>query len=400
MAWYYIVLIVIGFVLTIALTIKVSSAKRKKEMNKLQEKRKRLDLENEYHGICYFRTKKDIPLPIYSQWSRLVIYFEWEYSEPVNRYITKNYERIVEAFEREHLTFVYPPKMFADLEASVKYSHPDAVNPDIKSYTVEEFYKAITDNIIAIGSHNPMLFIPDFHNSARYPAEQLGDFAYSNYGYEINYVNDNQFDYVFNRQLDEILHFHIIRYCTEGAEGEDYADYESINDIAKEIQARINQLYTMGVSEYVISKIVELPKPKLSPLLITEDFRIFLPDYNNMEITMPILSKVLYFFYLRHPEGVLFKELRDHKKELSELYRTISPREDMEKMEKSINDIVDSTKNSVNEKCSRIKAAFVSQFNDNLAYNYYISGFAGNPKEIRLDRSLVQDRSGIVKKSQ
>jgi len=69
----------------------------------------------------------------------------------------------------------------------------------------------------------------------------------------------------------------------------------------------------------------------------------------------------------------------------------------MDKMKKSIEDIVDSTKNSVNEKCSRIRAAFVSQFNDNLAQNYYITGYAGKPKKIALDRSLVIDKSGLLK---
>ena len=68
----------------------------------------------------------------------------------------------------------------------------------------------------------------------------------------------------------------------------------------------------------------------------------------------------------------------------------------MEKMERSIEDIIDSTKNSVNEKCSRIKAAFVSQFNDKLAKEYYITGAAGEPKRITLDRKLVQDKSGII----
>ena len=134
----------------------------------------------------------------------------------------------------------------------------------------------------------------------------------------------------------------------------------------------------------------------MSTLLITEDFRIFLPDYNNMEINMPTLSKVLFFFYLNHPEGVLFKELRDYKKELYEIYRIISPFEDMKKMKKSIEDIVDSTKNSVNEKCSRIKAAFVSQFNDNLAKQYYITGNAGEAKKIKLDRTLINDKSGQI----
>lgn len=39
---------------------------------------------------------------------------------------------------------------------------------------------------------------------------------------------------------------------------------------------------------------------------------------------------------------------------------------------------------------------FASQFKDDLARQYYITGAAGEPKRITLDRSLVQDRSGLI----
>ena len=65
---------------------------------------------------------------------------------------------------------------------------------------------------------------------------------------------------------------------------------------------------------------------------------------------------------------------------------------------RSIDDIVDSTKNSINEKCSRIKEAFASQIKDGLASQYYITGRAGEPKRIVLNRSLVEDQSGLIMK--
>ena len=43
-----------------------------------------------------------------------------------------------------------------------------------------------------------------------------------------------------------------------------------------------------------------------------------------------------------------------------------------------------------------MKATFVSQFKAKLAKEYYITGAAGEPKRITLDRNLVQDRSGII----
>lgn len=326
-----------------------------------------------------------------------VIYYEGNYSVKINDYILRHYDEICNKLKEENITFVYIPKLLNNLQDAIAYLHPDAWGLALNTYSAEDFYREFSDGIAKKPSDDPMLIVPDFFKNAGYSTEELDGGNVGCHAFLLNYIEEEQFDFVFQKHLDEIIRMNIVRYSlAKSDKEEDYADYASINDIAKEIQARINQLYAMGVSEYAIRQIVSLPEPKLSPLTITDDFRIILPDYNNMEITMPTLSKVLFFFYLRHHEGVLFKHLRDHKDELFELYRTISPFEDMEKMERSIEDIIDSTKNSVNEKCSRIKAAFVSQFNDKLAKEYYITGAAGEPKRITLDRKLVEDMSGII----
>lgn len=328
-----------------------------------------------------------------------VIYFESNYSKEINQYISSHYDEIIDKLGQYELSFIYIPRLVSDLQESVHYNYPDSPQIPLGTFTAEDFYKELSDGIAKKPNDNPMLIIPDPVRNAGYPPDDLQGIYVGCHAYLLNYTNEEQFDFVFRHHLDNIINEYAPRYSREklSEKKNDTADVSSISTLAEEIQSRINQLYAMGVSEYVISKIVSLPKPQLSHLLITEDFRIILTDYNNMEIAMPSLSKVLFFFYLNHPDGVLFKELRDHKAELFEIYRTISPLEDMDKMEKSINDIIDSTKNSVNEKCSRVRAAFVSQFNDNLAQNYYITGYAGNPKKIELDRTLITDKSGLLK---
>ncbi|GEM_PF-4651730 len=42
-----------------------------------------------------------------------------------------------------------------------------------------------------------------------------------------------------------------------------------------------------------------------------------------MEITMYPLPKAVYFLFLRHKEGILFKNLTDYTKELTEIYCSI-----------------------------------------------------------------------------
>lgn len=45
--------------------------------------------------------------------------------------------------------------------------------------------------------------------------------------------------------------------------------------------------------------------------------------------------------------------------------------------------------NSINEKCARIRGAFVGQFDDYMARHYYIDGERGQAKRISLPRNLV-----------
>ena len=183
---------------------------------------------------------------------------------------------------------------------------------------------------------------------------------------------------------------------TQHLDPRDNADRGRIDVLADEIRQRIEEMRSIGVSDFVIKKLITLSDPKLSTLRVTKDYGIFLPDYNDMEIALPTLSKVVYFFYLRHPEGLRFKELIDYREEFLQIYCRISNRYDAVKMEQSIDELVDSTRNSINEKCSRIRAAFVSRFNDDLAKNYYITGFSGQAKFIPLDRGLVIDEARII----
>ena len=87
---------------------------------------------------------------------------------------------------------------------------------------------------------------------------------------------------------------------------------------------------------------------------------------------------------------MLFKELSEHKEELLEIYKAVSSRENIANIQESIEDVVDSTKNSINEKCSRIREAFISKFDESLASKYFVTGKRGEPKVIALDRNLVK----------
>lgn len=164
------------------------------------------------------------------------------------------------------------------------------------------------------------------------------------------------------------------------------ADVEKLLNETKE---NIEKLRLLGVDELIIKSLC-LGKPRLSKLLVTKDRRILLPDYNNMEIKMTPLVKAVYLFFLSHPEGVLLKNLQDYYPELRKWYAETTDRVDISSIDKNIAALTDPLNNSINEKCARIKEAFLSKFNDYLAKHYYVdSKGRGSLKAITLDRKLV-----------
>ena len=209
-------------------------------------------------------------------------------------------------------------------------------------------------------------------------------------------------------QLDKIVrevHSHYCRaalYSTaskaeiEEGSSEDYADemFGWVNQdpevalIVKEIRDKVNALRERGMAEKLIRKIIQI-EPKLSRLVITKDMRILLPDYNNMEITMEPINRAVFFLFLRHPEGIFFKHLPDYRKELAEIYQMIKPLGLNDRAIRSIEDVTNPCLNSINEKCARIRGAFISQFDEDIAKYYYVNGWRGEAKKIALPRNLV-----------
>ena len=189
------------------------------------------------------------------------------------------------------------------------------------------------------------------------------------------------------------------RYCDEWGDGEPSdspADSqfnsqrggENIEDLMEEVRERIAKLRQRGIAEYLLEQLIH-PDNRLSRLVVTKDFRIVLPDYNDMEIKMEPLVKAVYLLFLRHPEGIMFKYLPDYREELARIYAELRPVGLTDKALQSIEDVTNPLLNSINEKCARIRGAFVGQFDDYMAKSYYIDGLRGEAKKISLPRNLV-----------
>ena len=176
-----------------------------------------------------------------------------------------------------------------------------------------------------------------------------------------------------------------------------YRDYRTADEqfdvesrrLVKEIEERINKLCQKGIDAYLIEQMSK-NRMKLSRMHIDKNYRIYLGDYMGMEISLTPLNKAVYFLFLRHPEGIRFKELSDHRQELMDIYSRLKSSFGSEASLQSIENLVNPFDNSINEKCARIREAFVSQFDEHMAQYYFITGQRGEPKGIKLPRKYVR----------
>ena len=127
---------------------------------------------------------------------------------------------------------------------------------------------------------------------------------------------------------------------------------------------------------------------KLSRLTIAKDCTLTLSDYQQ-EVKMEPIVKAIYLLFLNHPEGIAFKYLPDYRKELADIYQKIKPFGLNERAIRSIEDATNPLLNSINEKCSRIRAAFLPVVDSTLLEQYIIVGKSGEVKKITLPRDLV-----------
>ena len=163
---------------------------------------------------------------------------------------------------------------------------------------------------------------------------------------------------------------------------------ESTDNLMEEVRERIAKLRQRGIAEYILEQLIH-PDNRLSRMVITKDMRILLPDYNNMEIKMEPLVKAVYLLFLKHPEGIAFKQLPDYREELTMIYNQLKPAGLTDRAIQSIEDVTNPMLNSINEKCARIRASFLCQFDDYMAKSYYIDGQRGESKKIALPRNLI-----------
>ena len=162
---------------------------------------------------------------------------------------------------------------------------------------------------------------------------------------------------------------------------------EDKQKLLKEVKEKVQKLKEYGMSEKEITALFHTEQPLLK-LFVSKNYKIFLGD-ERKEVHMEPLVKAVYLLFLKHPEGIAFKNLPAYRQELTKIYSEVRPWGLSDRALRSIEDVTNPMLNSINEKCARIRGAFIGQFDDHLARHYYIDGLRGEAKKIALPRDLV-----------
>ncbi|MGI6218954.1 MAG: hypothetical protein ACOYJE_03700 [Bacteroidaceae bacterium] len=342
-------------------------------------------MQNLTTDILYFRPS----LPFHPS-EKQILYVEEQFNPEVNKYLLNHYEELCTHFEQVGYEFCYFPYLSRKLSEKeyVRYFTPyqsRPVRPMLESSCLSPFLKR--------GYHlSPSLLIyhPKLSRKGYYAFR-----AVKIYGQETELGSTmNAILLYLAQQKDEYDH---ILYCNSPlietlSDPEDYADMhfsEEVTTLMKDVREKIECLRQHGVNEMILRSLLN-PQVKLSRLYITPNARILLSDYGDLEIKMSPLVKSVFFLFLRHPEGIAFKYLSDYRTELYEIYNHLTGRQSNEAIKQSIADVTDPCKNSINEKCARIREAFIREFDEHLAQYYYVTGNRGQAKSIKLPRTLVE----------
>ena len=322
--------------------------------------------------------------------SNQVVYFDPNHTSEFSLYIESHLDEIKEWFDEYDYEFCYVPDICRQITTEqIQYLFPNwkkgtaetLGNDFIKSWlhknnsTIGAGFLRLDDGLKKTCKFYPL--VPFATKSWEEQLSQYKQFLLDRY---------NEFD-------------HICFSISEPGEGDGlYSVYEkklsladnkfSEEEISAEIRRIVEQLHKEGFEEFVMRCMVPVEE-KLSRITITPRYEILLPDYDNKIIDMSPLPKAVFLLFLKHPEGIYFKDLVDYKEELRGIYEKITNRTSASVVGDSIDKVTDPTQNAINEKCSRIREAFIQHMDKRLAENYYITGFRSERKRITLPRHMV-----------
>ena len=124
-------------------------------------------------------------------------------------------------------------------------------------------------------------------------------------------------------------------------------------------------------------------------LQVDENFNITLPVNGNMIVEMEPLPKALYLLFLRHPEGIVLKNISDYRAELECIYRNVSRRRNPTVIHRLLNEITNPAGNMLHKNLSIIRASFLKKMSPEAARLFVPVCNRGREHYVLLDASRV-----------
>ena len=373
---------------------------------------------------------------------RQVIYVENQFDERTNKIIKENYDQLKWLFKRANLEFIYLPMFFNDEETRerVLYYAPYLTSEIIEKAELRSSY------LLGYMSHLenkekivPSLLFAPRKNEEEWIFEGISiDIALNNQidAFQIfediisdieeeynptelfaplgtieeeptvtlvkeNHVDSSKVEYSSSGLLDKARKG-LLKFGKKIVEEEDVCDIkqDSLDDIQgedvrntfEEFERNIKKLRLLGIPLDALLEFVAKYET-VSRLYITDDLRIFLPDYNNKEVLMPALHKAIYLLFLYNSKkGIVLQRLEEHHSELLYFYRKTCNKQDLTpKQLESIKKLEASYdgNQAIHPVMSKIRLAFRNVIDEHLAQHYYIIGKPGEPYKVALDDSLI-----------
>lgn len=316
--------------------------------------------------------------------------------------IRQHYPYLKDVFESEGFRFIYLPEFLASLPIELlDYFFPgdniraiDDIQAAIQRYlnldVVAGFIRCERGKLF-LDEFGGTLFDESFYDAIFEYAERIRQTAdyYENNRIRPRIINKKE-SFEITSPAEELFDESGIRFSVckeEKIKTAEELDPEVTDAVHADLQEIIKKYKDFGVG---ISDLIDILNRewKPLPLRITRNKRIFVTGRNEVEVRMPQLQKALFFLFLKYPEGIRFKELRDYRDELLSIYLDISRQDDPEANERRIDSIF-SRDNRINEIISTLNKAFTEVLQPQVARFYCIEGPAGEAKKILLDRSLV-----------
>ena len=129
-------------------------------------------------------------------------------------------------------------------------------------------------------------------------------------------------------------------------------------------------------------------------LLVNGDMKIVLPEFDEMEIKMPAMCRVLYILFMKlrskGKAGIVLKNIDEYRGDLANIYSLVKPgaREDL--VEQYISRLCDPWTESLNQTISKINRCIKNHITSrDMQQRYFITGKPGKEYGIAIEPELL-----------